>query len=200
MNKTFKEALQHRRSCYAISNCSPVSDNQIEEIIRFAVLNTPSAFNSQSTRLVLLLGENHAGLWNIVKNELKKIVPESNFPATENKIDKSFASGYGTVLFFEDQSVVKELQDAFPLYADQFPVWSQHTSAMHQLVVWTMLDDAGFGASLQHYNPLIDDAVHKTWNLDKNWTLTAQMPFGVKVQEPGKKEFKPLSERIKIFK
>jgi predicted oxidoreductase (fatty acid repression mutant protein) len=200
MNKTFKEALQHRRSCYAISNCSPVSDNQIEEIIRFAVLNTPSAFNSQSARLVLLLGENHAGLWNIVKNELKKIVPESNFPATENKIDKSFASGYGTVLFFEDQSVVKELQDAFPLYADQFPVWSQHTNAMHQLVVWTMLDDAGFGASLQHYNPLIDDAVRKTWNLDKNWTLTAQMPFGVKAQEPGKKEFKPLSERLKIFK
>lgn len=200
MERTFSEALKHRRTIYSIGNNSPVSDEQIENIINLAVKNTPSAFNSQSTRIVLLLGENHKKLWNIVKDILREIVAEGDFKATENKIDSSFASGYGTVLFFEDQSVVRGLQDAFPTYQDKFPVWSQHTAAMHQLVIWTMLEDAGFGASLQHYNPLIDEKVRETWKLPENWELTAQMPFGSPTGEPGTKEFKPLNERIKIFK
>ena len=59
MERNLKEALKHRRSYYALDSQSPISDEQIEEIIRFAVAHTPSAFNSQSTRLVLLLGEHH---------------------------------------------------------------------------------------------------------------------------------------------
>lgn len=73
----------------------------------------------------------------------------------------SFKAGYGTVLFFEDQSIVKSLQEQFALYADNFPIWSQQTSGMHQLVVWTALEGEGLGATLQHYNPLIDDEVKK---------------------------------------
>jgi hypothetical protein len=146
------------------------------------------------------LGENHKKLWQITKDALKKIVPAESFAATESKIEGAFASGYGSVLFFEDQSVVKGLQDAFPSYADNFPVWSQHTSGMHQLGVWTLLEEAGFGASLQHYNPLIDQAVQEEWNLPSSWKLIAEMPFGVPVQKPGEKEFKPLTDRFKVYK
>ena len=95
MERKFKEALSHRRSYYALSNKSLVSDEEIENIVKFAVKNIPSAFNSQSTRIVLLLGEQHVKLWNIVKDTLRKIVPAEAFKTTENKIDKSFASGYG---------------------------------------------------------------------------------------------------------
>lgn len=200
MEKTFKEALKHRRTYYSITNQSPVSDEEIEQAINFAVTHVPSAFNSQSTRVVLLLGENHKKLWGIVKEALKKMVPEEAFKQTEAKIDGAFASGYGTVLFFEDQSVVKGLQAAFPLYQENFPGWSVQTSGMHQLVVWTMLEDLGFGASLQHYNPLIDDAVRKEWNLPEQWHLIAEMPFGLPTGQPGGKEFKPLEDRIKVFK
>ena len=150
MERKFKEALAHRRSYYALSNKSLVSNEEIEEIVKFAVKNIPSAFNSQSTRVVLLLGDQHTKLWNIVKDTLREIVSAEAFKSTENKIDKSFASGYGTVLFFEERMIVEGLQKSFPTYQDRFPVWSQHTSAMHQLAVWTMLEDAGFGASLQH--------------------------------------------------
>ena len=87
MERNFKEALKHRRSYYHITNTSPISDAEIKEIIDCAVTNVPSAFNSQSTRIVLLLGENHKKLWNITKEILKKIVPETSFPATEAKID-----------------------------------------------------------------------------------------------------------------
>lgn len=122
MKKSFEEALKHRRTYYSITNQSPVSDEEIERIVNLAVTHVPSAFNSQSTRVVLLLGENHKKLWHIVKETLRKIVPPEVFKTTEAKIDNSFASGYGTVLFFEDQSVVKGLQEAFSSYKDNFLV------------------------------------------------------------------------------
>ena len=76
MTRDFKEALRHRRTYYHITNSSPISDEQIKEIIDFAVMNVPSAFNSQSTRIVLLLGKNHKKLlkpemFNVSKNTWK---------------------------------------------------------------------------------------------------------------------------------
>jgi len=200
MQKSFKDVLKHRRSYYSITNQSPISDEEIERIINFAVTHVPSAFNSQSTRVVLLLGENHKKLWEIVKDAIRKIVTPEAFKNTESKIDNCFESGYGTVLFFEDQYVVQTLQDTFVSYKDNFPGWSLQTSAMHQLAIWSMLEDAGFGASLQHYNPLIDEAVAKQWHINPNWKLIAEMPFGTSTQEPGEKQFAPLEERILVFK
>ena len=50
MKRTFAEALEHRRSYYSIGSDSPVLDEEVVHIIRTAVKNVPSAFNSQSTR------------------------------------------------------------------------------------------------------------------------------------------------------
>lgn len=200
MERTFTDALRHRRSYYSLSPESPIDDARIEELVHFAVKNVPSAFNSQSTRLVLLLHEHHETFWNIVKSALRAIVPEDSFERTESKIDNSFLSGYGTVLFFEDTNVVRNLQQNFPLYAGNFPVWSEHTSAMHQLTLWTLLEDAGFGASLQHYNPLIDTEVCKQWSLPEEWRLIAQMPFGLPAEIPAEKSFEPVDARIRIFR
>lgn len=199
MERNLKEALRHRRSYYAIGNKSLISDAEIEEIIDFAALHTPSAFNSQSARFVLLLGDHHKKLWEIVKETLKNVVAAPAYAVTEAKIDKSFASGYGTVLFFDDRTVVEGLQKAYPLYHDKFPEWASQSAGMQQLAVWTMLEDAGFGVSLQHYNPLIDKAVFSEWKLPPSWELLAQMPFGLPVEPPSKKEYKPLEDRVKVF-
>lgn len=200
MERTFKEALRHRRSYYALTPESPVSDAQIEQIVRFAIQHIPSAFNSQTTRAVLLLHEHHQMLWQIVRGTLQAIVPEQDFERTSDKLERSFASGYGTVLFYEDSAVIHNLQQAFPLYAGNFPVWSEHTSAMHQLCVWTLLEDAGFGASLQHYNPLIDQEIREQWSLPESWRLIAQMPFGLPADIPAEKTFEPIDARIRVFR
>lgn len=200
MNRSFKEAVLHRRSCYSISNSSPISDEKIKEIIDFAVLHVPSAFNSQSTRVVLLLGEQHRKVWEITKEVLQSIVDKETFVQTKAKIEGCFECGYGTVLFFEDEKVVADLQRAFPTYKDNFPLWSLQTSAMHQFAVWTMLEDAGLGASLQHYNPLIDRKVAETWNISPDWRLIAEMPFGTPTESPGERTYEPLEERVFLFK
>ena len=199
MDKSFKDAVKHRRSYYSLSGTSPVDDTAIEEIVKFAVTNTPSAFNSQSTRVLLLLHAHHAKLWSIVKETLRRIVQPEHFATTVAKID-SFAAAYGTILFFEDTDVVGALQQQFPTYSENFPIWSQHTSAMHQFVIWTMLEDVGFGASLQHYNPLIDSEVHREWKVSPSWRLIAQMPFGTPLKEPDEKSFQPIEERLKVYK
>ena len=199
MKKDFYAAVSDRRSFYGISKEMVVSDDKIKEVIEHAVKHTPSAFNSQSTRVVLLLEKQHDKLWDITKEALRKVVPEDQFASTEEKIN-SFKNGYGTVLFFEDNSIIESLQKQFALYKDNFPIWSQQASGMHQYVIWTGLEIEGFGVSLQHYNELIEADVKKEWSIPNNWKLIAQMPFGKPTAAPDEKQVQQLQERIKIFK
>jgi predicted oxidoreductase (fatty acid repression mutant protein) len=199
MTKNFYEAIEGRRSHYGISKEEVVSDDKIKEIIEHAVKYTPSAFNSQTARVVLLLDKHHTKLWDITKEALRKIVPAENFAPTDEKIN-SFNAGYGTILFFEDNDTVEYLQKEFPTYKDNFPIWSKESSGMHQFNIWTSLHLSGYGASLQHYNELIDAEVKKEWNIPDGWTMRAQMPFGKSLSEPGEKEFKPLEDRVIVYK
>lgn len=199
MSKDFLKAVAERRTFYGISKESVIPDGKIKEIIDHAVKHTPSAFNSQSARVVLLLGNHHDKLWNITKESLRKIVPADKFSSTEEKIN-SFFNGYGTVLFFEDSSVIESLQQQFATYKDNFPIWSQQSNGMHQFVIWTALEIEGLGVSLQHYNELIESDVKKEWSIPANWKLIAQMPFGKPTAQPEEKQFQPLEERTKVFK
>jgi len=199
MTKNFYEAIEGRRSYYGISKDKVVSDDKIKEIIEHAVKYTPSAFNSQTARVVLLLDKHHTKLWDITMEALRKIVPADKFATNEEKIN-SFNAGYGTVLFFEDHNIVEYLQGEFPTYKDNFPIWSKESSGMHQFNIWTSLELQGFGASLQHYNELIEAEVKKEWNIPDGWKMRAQMPFGKPTSNPGEKEFKPLEERVIVYK
>lgn len=121
--KTLQQLAEKRRSIYALSNQLPVSNDEIVKLVEHAVLHTPSAFNSQSTRIVVLFGEDHKKLWDITEETLKVIVSDDEkFQGTKEKI-AGFRAGAGTVLFFEDKGVVRNMQEAAPLYADKFPIW-----------------------------------------------------------------------------
>ena len=82
MSRSLKEALENRRSYYQITNSSPIPDQQIREILEFGIRNVPSAFNSQSTHVVLLLRDSHKKLWAKTKSILKGIVPPDAFVKT----------------------------------------------------------------------------------------------------------------------
>lgn len=198
MNNSLLNSIKKRRTQYALGKSLPLSNEDVAELIREAVKHTPSSFNSQSSRAVILFGAESDKLWSMVKETLRQIVPADAFSQTEAKID-SFAAGAGTVLFYEDQNVVKGLQENFPLYADNFPVWSEQSSGMAQHSVWTALANANIGASLQHYNPLIDQEVARTWDVPASWKLRAQMPFGSNEQPFGEKAFIDDADRFRVF-
>lgn len=197
MDNAFLDALKRRRTQYALGSKLPVSHEAVTALIQEAIKHTPSSFNSQSSRAVILFGTQSTKLWDIAKDTLRKIVPADAFVNTEKKLN-SFAAGAGTVLFFEDQDVVKGLQEKFPLYADNFPVWSEQAGGMAQLSVWSTLANAGIGASLQHYNPVIDEAVAKEWNIPASWKLRAQMPFGSNEAPFGEKAFMDDTQRFRV--
>jgi len=195
----FYEAIKTRRTRYNIDSTATIGDNRIEEILRDAVKNAPSAFNSQSSRAILLLGENHVKLWSIVKEILRSKVSAENFAPTDAKIN-SFAAGHGTILYYEDMEVIKKLQETIPAYAENFPVFSMQSAGMLQYVVWTALATEGMGASLQHYNPIIDEEVAQAFSVPKSWKLIAQMPFGSPTGEPAELEYVDLANRVLVKK
>ena len=177
MHNAVIDHLKQRRTQYALGRNVNMDKEALNHLIQEAIKHTPSSFNSQSSRAVILFGEQSVKFWTLAREALAKIVPAESFAQTAAKLD-SFAAGVGTVLFYEDQDVVQGLQEKFALYADNFPVWSEQAGGMAQFAVWLALTEAGIGASLQHYNPLVDVAARASWNVPPAWKLRAQMPFG----------------------
>jgi predicted oxidoreductase (fatty acid repression mutant protein) len=194
----FLEAVEKRRSYYALDNKEIVSRERIEEIIGSAVKNAPSAMNAQSSRVVVLLGQQHDKLWDIVRDTLKKIVPDADFKRTAEKLE-SFKAGYGTVLFYEDTRIIRKQEEDFVLYKDNFVPWSYQASGILQFIIWTALENEGLGASIQHYNPLIDDEVAEAFGVNKDYKLLGQLVFGNPLSEAGEKTSLPLSERVTVL-
>jgi Predicted oxidoreductase related to nitroreductase len=151
----FLDAIKNRRSIYALGRNVNLSETQIEELIKEAVKASPSAFNAQEARVVVLFGDAHEKLWDLTADALQPLTPAEAFEGTKQKLG-SFKAGFGTVLFFFDQDTVTGLQEQFALYADNFPVWAEQSNGIAQANTWTALSEAGLGASLQHYNPVID--------------------------------------------
>lgn len=196
--KYLQQAAESRRSVYALNKNLPLTNQEVTDIVEHAVLHTPSSFNSQSTRMVVLFGTEHEKLWELAENALRVVVPAERFEPTAQKM-AMFKAAAGTVLFFEDKKVIRGLQEQFPSYADNFPVWGEHANAMNQYAVWTTLAAAGIGANLQHYNPLINDAVVKEWEIPEDWKLVAQMVFGGVATPAAEKSFISVNERVKVF-
>lgn len=199
MEKTnqFLQAVAARRSNYTLTGQSPLNISQIEHIVRECVKQAPSAFNCQSARVLVLFAEKHHAFWKLTLDTLRAQIPADKFPPTEQKI-KSFDAAFGTILYFEEWKEVKKLQAKFPAYKDNFPLWAYQSNGMLEFMIWTALAQGAVGASLQHYNPLVDKGVQQLFQTPPSWKLIAQMPFGQPYEPPQPKDFLPLDERVKI--
>ena len=195
----FLDHMKKRRSIYSIGKNVALQQSEVEQLIQDVVRESPSSFNSQTSRVVILFEESHHKFWEIVRETLRKMVPADAFENTNKKLN-GFAAGYATVLFYEDQAVVKSMQEQFALYADNFPVWSEHSSAIAQYAVWTALAEHNIGASLQHYNPIIDEEVAATYSIPDHWKLRAQLVLGSIEAPAGEKAYMDDNLRFKTFK
>lgn len=190
--------FEHRRSIYNLGNSWILPQKDITNLIQHTVKYAPTAFNSQSARIVILYGKAYQKFWDITLTALSKINPPEKMDASIAKIN-SFKKGLGTILFFEDKKTVENLQQAYPLYYENFPKWSLQSNGMLQYMVWLTLSAHQIGASLQHYTPLVDEDVKNEFNISSDWQLLAQMPFGSISSPAEAKSFLPIEERIKVF-
>lgn len=197
MEQTVQQMFAKRRTNYTLGKDVTPSQEEITARIEAVVREVPSAFNMQSGRIIIAYGSAHDKIWQITKDNLRTVVPADAFANTEKKID-SFAAAYGTILYYDDTDVVKKLQAQFPLYAANFPTWAQQANGMMQFALWTLFSNMGLAANLQHYNPLIDEALASEFDVPSSWKLIAQMPFGQPLSQPGPIEKLPIDERVKI--
>jgi uncharacterized protein len=195
----YRDVTLARRSIYPLQNASPVKDEALIARLKEVLNEAPSAFNAQATRMVVALGPSHKKVWEIAKNVLRKIVPPDKFKATEAKLSM-FGAAYGTVLLYEETTTVEELKAKYPLYAKSEDEWADQTIGILMFYVWTTLVDLGFGANMQHYNPLIDEEVATAFGVPKGWKLKGEIVFGKASFKPGPKDYLPIDTRIIVSK
>ena len=186
------ESLSKRRSIYALDKNLPIDATEIVKTIETVTELVPDAFNMKSTRVIVALGARHDQLWDAIYDAFGGKVPRA-------KID-GFKAGAGTVLYFIDNTVIKAMQEKFALYAANFPIWANQANGMLQLSIWTALRELNVGANIQHYNPIIDDAVKKLFDVPDEYQLIAQMPFGGIVSEPEPKPEEDIKLRVRVEK
>lgn len=197
MKSGFESVVKERRSIRTLGKSDAVTREKLEKILRL-VLYAPSAYNAQTSRLVVLTDDANEKFWDIAERALRKVTPPDAFARTQKKLD-GFRGGNGTILFYEDTAATEKLKKDFPLYEDKFEQWAQHNNAMLEYAVWLALSEHGIAASLQHYNPLVDADAAKEWNIPGSWTLIAQMPFGKAEEQAPPKSFMPFEERVQFY-
>ena len=190
----FLDMLKMRRSVYALDKNLPISKDELLKVIQDTVRYVPDAFDMKSQRVMVLLGGESEDFWENVNTVF---VRDAGVKVSEDKID-SFKAGYGTILFFYDSGTVDEYKKRFSLYAENFDNWAMQSNAMLQFAIWTVFASLSVGASLQHYNPIIDKMVRAVYDVPENWVLIAQMPFGGISVKPEPKQSEDVDKRIRI--
>jgi predicted oxidoreductase (fatty acid repression mutant protein) len=199
MTKKFINLASARRTIYALGKNVKTPNAEVETIIKDAVKFSPSAFNNQTVRVAILFNKKHDHLWDIVVDCLGAKISDKD--AKEKFLSKieTFKAAYGTILYFTDSSIVKEYEKKYAAYAENFRDWSEQAQGNANFAVWLALHENGIGASLQHYNPVIDEAVRKAFNIPEHWILRGQMPFGSIEANAGEKTFAPDNERFIVL-
>ncbi|KAI1122691.1 nitroreductase [Nemania abortiva] len=194
---TLAEGIKNRRSLHVLSDDVKVPDSRVEEILRHAILHSPSPFNCQSGRAVLLVKEEHKKFWDMAFEVAKAAVAPPIFAAAYEPRIKLFRAAYGTILFYDDPAPVNAIAEKRPLLKDHLPQWMDHANGMLQYAVWTMLAAEGLGCNLQHYNPMVNARASELWNIPDTWLLRAQMVFGTPAGPPMlEKQFEPVEKRL----
>lgn len=186
----YLKAIATRRTTYALKPELPagVSINDIQRAVQTIIRETPTSFNSQVNRAIILTGEAHKSVWDHV---VKNIPGEAGKKRPQSARDEA----YGSIIFFTDDVITEKLQAQFAAFAAAFPQFADHSSGAAQIHTWTVLHQLGLGSHLQHYNGYVKGALPK--EIPVTWSIHAQLVFGAPAAEPGEKSY--AENPVKVF-
>lgn len=186
----FLKTLVSRRTHYALKNTLPegVTIEQVQEIVQRIVKHTPTSFNSQTIRAVVVVGDLHKQIWNSVADAIEG---ESGKKRPISARDEAF----GSIIFIDDEETVTQFQEKFAAFAAYFPVFATTSNGAAQINTWTALQEIGLGGHLQHYNGYVQAALGD--RIPKAWSVQAQLVFGTPVTGPYEKTF--IENEVKIL-
>ncbi|GCF00108.1 putative nitroreductase [Zygosaccharomyces mellis] len=187
----YLKAIASRRTVYALKPQLPsnVTLQDVQSVVEAIIKDTPTAFNSQINRAIILTGAEHKRVWDETVNSVQG---DSGKKRPASVRDEAF----GTIVFFTDDKTTEELQAKFPVYASIFPQFADHSSGAAQIQTWTALKQLDVGGHLQHYNGYIKAALPKSIPLE--WQVHSQLVFGLPaVDELPQKSY--IENPVKIF-
>lgn len=189
--KQFLKSLSARRTIYALKPELPagVTIEDVQEAVQTIIKDTPSAFNGQSNRAIILTGETHKKVWDSVAGAIEG---ESGKKRPESCRDEA----YGSIIFLTDDKTTEKLQADFAAWAPVFPSFALHSSGAAQISTWAAVELLGLGAHLQHYNGYVKAALPEG-AVPQEWTVQAQLVFGAPAAGPGEKTF--IDNPVKIL-
>lgn len=186
----FLKTITSRRTHYALQNTLPegVTVDQVQSIVQQIVKHTPTSFNSQTVRAVIVTGELHKQIWGSVADAIES---ESGKKRPISAKDEA----YGSIIFFDEEETVKKFQTDFAIYAPYFPIWATTANGAAQINTWAALQEIGLGGHLQHYNGYVQAALGD--RVPKSWSVQAQIVFGTPVSGPYEKTF--IDNEVKVL-
>ena len=170
----FINTLKSRYSCYALAKGSVLSDQDLIKFVEKCIYYNPSAFNVQSTRVVMLFGNRPKLVWTHVLGLMPKDYPELLVKELEN-----CRESHVIFLFFDDCNATKKAAEDYHMNIENFESWAVQSLAMLQITLWNGLTHLGYGANIQHYNRQLDEFTKKEYDLPSHWKLLAQMNVGL---------------------
>ena len=194
-------AFAERHSEYDLGNSEVAPISQVRRLLEDILLYTPSGFNSQPVRIVLLTGKKHIEHWDIIAGMLIRKIGEERYLKSNahHRIENVAKKAVGTILFFDDTEVTKRMMEESAQYRDNFPNWAQQAQGSHQFMTWMGLRALGYGANLQHYIGMEDHLVKEHVGVPDHWDFSAHMIFGSINEKAGSKDKLPLQETLKVF-
>lgn len=178
----FLAAAKHRRTVYGVKNTSAVSDKRVQEILEQVLSFTPSSYNTQPLRVVLVTGAKHAAMWDAIIAAAEPVLKGAGEEVwkTMSGVFQMHKASYGSVAFFDSANTLAESGKTHASAAHMFDEFSHHASGMAQILVWSALELEGLGANLQHLNaiPPVEDAIKKFLAVPEDWKLRAHLNYG----------------------
>lgn len=194
----FTDLVRSRRTRYAIGNNTELTKEEITARLREVAREIPTASNSQTSRLVLVYGEDNEKLWDHIMEVQKDVMPEGMWEMMSG-VMLGAKGAVGTILFFEDLDAV----EAMPAQGERAETYKQHNNANVQYASWLALTELGLGANLQHMNVGhkygFDKGILEMFNLPANYELVAQMPFGSIEGDAHPKEYIADDVRVQVI-
>jgi predicted oxidoreductase (fatty acid repression mutant protein) len=172
--KKFIDVIKLRHSDYTLTNGTVIPDTKLVKFIKECIYYHPSAFNVQSTRIVLLFDGSCYKLWDHVLNSIPQ-----NFPELLVNELKCCRSGHATLLFFDDEEVTENASKQYHMNLDDFKSWALQSMAMLQNVLWNGITYLGYGVNIQHFNRELEEYVRSKFNVPKQWKLLSQLNLGL---------------------
>jgi hypothetical protein len=134
------DAIKGRSSLHTLSDDVDIPDSRVQEIVREGILHSPTPFNCQSGRAVVLVKAEHKKFWDLAHDSAKSKVPEAVFEKVFAPRIKMFRAAYGTVsltkalnrrlfltclcvqiLFYESGNAMQAVCDRMPIVKDKMP-------------------------------------------------------------------------------